>query len=85
MERRGDDIYLDHLWDSQGTQVDEITFSHSRIHNSLSSQAYFTGAQIGCVGYIKASLTTVFVGGVAAAASYLVVAALESPSKSVIP
>lgn len=45
-------------------------------------KAYFTGAQTGFVGYMKASLATIAVGGAAAAASYLVVAALEAPNSS---
>ncbi|PLW44379.1 hypothetical protein PCANC_04204 [Puccinia coronata f. sp. avenae] len=40
-------------------------------------KAYFTGAKIGFTGYLKASSATIVVGGAAAAASWLIVKALE--------
>lgn len=42
-------------------------------------KAYFTGAKIGFFGYLKASSATIVVGGSAAAASWLIVKALEKP------
>ncbi|KNZ43654.1 uncharacterized protein VP01_9g12 [Puccinia sorghi] len=42
-------------------------------------KAYFTGAKIGFVGYLKASSATIVVGGAAAAASWLIVKVLEKP------
>ncbi|OAV99091.1 hypothetical protein PTTG_02380 [Puccinia triticina 1-1 BBBD Race 1] len=42
-------------------------------------KAYFTGAKIGFTGYLKASSATIVVGGSAAAASWLIVKALEKP------
>ncbi|KAG0140715.1 hypothetical protein CROQUDRAFT_99699 [Cronartium quercuum f. sp. fusiforme G11] len=42
-------------------------------------KAYFTGAKIGFSGYLKASSATIVVGGSAAAASWLIVKALEKP------
>lgn len=42
-------------------------------------KAYFTGAKIGFVGYLKASSATIVVGGAAATASWLIVKALEKP------
>jgi hypothetical protein len=45
----------------------------------LFPQAYFTGAKIGFVGYLKASSATIVVGGAAAAASWLIVKVLEKP------
>ncbi|MBW0472947.1 hypothetical protein O181_012662 [Austropuccinia psidii MF-1] len=42
-------------------------------------KAYFTGAKTGFLGYLKASSATILVGGSAAAASWLIVKALEKP------
>ncbi|KAA1071004.1 hypothetical protein PGTUg99_011690 [Puccinia graminis f. sp. tritici] len=42
-----------------------------------SLKAYFTGARIGFMGYLKGSLSTIVVGGGAAAASYWVVKLLD--------
>ncbi|KAA1067831.1 hypothetical protein PGT21_018281 [Puccinia graminis f. sp. tritici] len=42
-----------------------------------SLKAYFTGARIGFIGYLKGSLSTIVVGGGAAAASYWVVKLLD--------
>ncbi|KAI9605001.1 hypothetical protein H4Q26_002972 [Puccinia striiformis f. sp. tritici PST-130] len=42
-------------------------------------KAYFTGAKIGLMGYLKASSATIVVGGAAAAASWLIVKTLEKP------
>ncbi|KAI7953816.1 hypothetical protein MJO28_006363 [Puccinia striiformis f. sp. tritici] len=42
-----------------------------------SMKAYFTGARIGFMGYLKGSLSTIVVGGGAAAASYWVVKLLD--------
>ncbi|KAH9467790.1 hypothetical protein Pst134EA_011416 [Puccinia striiformis f. sp. tritici] len=42
-------------------------------------KAYFTGAKIGLMGYLKASSATIIVGGAAAAASWLIVKTLEKP------
>ncbi|PLW07507.1 hypothetical protein PCASD_23611 [Puccinia coronata f. sp. avenae] len=42
-----------------------------------SMKAYFTGARIGFMGYLKGSLSTIVVGGGAAAASYWVVKFLD--------
>ncbi|OAV90723.1 hypothetical protein PTTG_00049 [Puccinia triticina 1-1 BBBD Race 1] len=44
---------------------------------SIGVMAYFTGARIGFMGYLKGSLSTIVVGGGAAAASYWVVKLLD--------